>query len=146
MIRGDYAPQSFVDVDAESYLKATIAIYELNEVGPLADLYAWSYRRSCQRYDTTARVVGFDEISALYRQSRRALVADLVRAKIPPSEASAWIATHVPGNVEPQHREKFLSDVLAEINNLDASRIGGLGITRQELEAWQEHSLQSSPR
>jgi DNA-binding transcriptional ArsR family regulator len=146
LIRGDYVPQSFVDVDPESYLKATIAIYEFNEVGPLADLYAWSYRRSCQRYDTTIEVVGFDEISALYRQSRRALVADLVRAKIADSEASDWIAAHVPGNVEPQHREKFLSDVLAEINNLDASRIGGLGITRQELEAWQEHSLQSSLR
>jgi len=146
LIRGDYVPQSFVDVDAESYLKATIALYEFNEVGPLADLYAWSYRRSCQRYDTTIEIVGFDEISALYRQSRRALVADLVRAKIPHSEASAWTAVHVPGNVEPQHREKFLSDVLAEINNLDASRIGGLGITRQELEAWQKLSLQSPLR
>jgi len=44
----------------------------------------------------------------------------------------------VPANVEPQHRQKFVSDVLAELEHLDASRIGGLGITRQELEAWQE--------
>jgi len=28
--------------------------------------------------------------------------------------------------------------VLAELENLDASRIGGLGIMREELEAWQE--------
>jgi hypothetical protein len=41
-------------------------------------------------------------------------------------------------HVEPQHREKFISDVLAELENLGASRIGGLGITREELEAWQE--------
>ncbi|HEY6457690.1 MAG TPA: hypothetical protein VIY90_20625 [Steroidobacteraceae bacterium] len=46
--------------------------------------------------------------------------------------------THVPGNVEPQHREKFISDVVAKIENLDASRIGGLGITREELAAWQQ--------
>jgi DNA-binding transcriptional ArsR family regulator len=45
---------------------------------------------------------------------------------------------HVPSNVEPQHREKFISDVLAELEYLDASRIGGLGLTREELEAWQE--------
>jgi hypothetical protein len=128
LIRGEYVPQSFVEVDPESYLKATIAIYELNEVGPLSDLYAWSYRRSCQRYDTTLQVVGFDAISALYRQSRRALVADLPN----------WIAANVPVNVEPQHREKFVSDVLAELDHLDASRIGGLGITQQELEAWQK--------
>jgi Fic family protein len=138
LIRGDYVPQSFVEVDPDSYLKATIAVYELNEVGPLADLYTWSYRRSCQRYDTTVQVVGFDEIAALYRPSRRALVADLVRAKVPPGEVANWITAHVPANVEPQHQEKFVSDVLAELEHLNASRIGGLGITRQELEAWQE--------
>jgi len=137
LIRGDYVPQSFVEVDPDSYLKATIAVYELNEVGPLADLYAWSYRRSCQRYDTTAQVVGFDEIAALYRQSRRALVADLVRAQVPTNEVANWITAHLPTNIVlPQHREKFVSDVLAELEHLDASRIGGLGITRQELEAW----------
>ncbi len=138
LLRGDYVPQSFVEVDTDSYLKATIAVYELNEVGPLADLYAWSYRRSCQRYDTTVQVVGFDEIAALYRQSRRALVADLVRAKVPPNDVANWITAHVPANVEPQYREKFVSDVLAELEHIDASRIGGLGITRQELEAWRE--------
>ena len=136
LIRGDYVPQSFVDVDQDAYLKATIAVYELNEVGPLADVYAWSYQRTCQRFETTARVVGFDEIAALYRPSRRALVADLVRAKVPPEEVGRWITAHLPANVEPQHREKFVSDVLAELQHLDASRIGGLGITRQELEAW----------
>src|SRR5437016_2503774 len=138
LIRGDYVPQSFVDVDQDAYLKATIAVYELNEVGPLTDVYAWSYRRTCQRFDTTVQVVGFDEIAALYRPSRRALVTDLVRAKVPQDKVAEWITAHVPGNVEPQHREKFISDVLAELQNLDASRIGGLGIMGEELEAWQE--------
>jgi hypothetical protein len=137
LIRGDYVPQSFVDVDQDAYLKATIAVYEFNEVGPLADVYAWSYRRTCQRYDTTVQVVGFDEIAALYRPSRRALVTDLVRAKVPQDKVAEWIAVHVPANVEAQHREKFISDVLVEIENLDASWIGGLGITQEELEAWQ---------
>ena len=130
-------PQSFVEMDADSYLKATIAVYELNEVGPLADVYAWSYQRSCQRYDTTAQAVGFDEIAALYRTQRRALVTDLVRAKVASDKVPEWITANTPVNVEPQHREKFISDVLAELQHLDVSRIGGLGITRQELEAWQ---------
>lgn len=78
-----------------------------------------------------------DEISALYRPLRRALVANLVRAKVLPSEQANWIRAHVTADVESQHQEKFVSDVLAELNTLDASRIGGLGITRQELEAWQ---------
>lgn len=136
LIRGDYVPQSFVEMDQDAYLKATIAVYEFNEVGPLADVYAWSYQRTCQRFETTAQVVGFDEIAALYRPSRRALVAELVRANVPHYKVAEWISSHVPQNVDPPHREKFISDVLGELENLDASRIGGLGITRQELEAW----------
>ena len=137
LIQGDYVPQSFVDAHQDAYLKATIAVYELNEVGPLADVYAWSYRRSCQRFDTTAVAVGFDEIAALYRTQRRALVTDLVRSKIPPNKISEWVTEHVPVTVQPEHREKFISDVLAEIEHLDASRIRGLGITQEELEAWE---------
>jgi hypothetical protein len=47
-----------------------------------------------------------------------------------------WITENVPKDFEPQHREKFISDVLAEVENLDALRICGLGITPQELEVW----------
>lgn len=138
LIKGDYVPQSFVDVDQDAYLTATIVVYELNQVAPLADVYAWSYRRSCQRYDTTAQVVGFDEIAALYRTQRRAMVTDLVRNKVPPDKVAQWIVANVPPNVESQHREKFIGDVLAELEHLDASRIGGLDITPEQLEAWQQ--------
>jgi len=137
LIRADYVPQSFVEMDQEAYLKATIAIYELNEIGPLADVYAWSYRRTCERFATTAKVIGFDEIAALYRAPRRTLVADLVRSKVPQENVAEWIVARIPNGVEREHREKFISDVLAELDNLDASRFGGLGITREELEAWQ---------
>jgi len=137
LIRGDYVPQSFVEVDQRAYLSATIAVYELNEVEPLADVYVWCYRRSCQRFDTNVQVVGFDEVAALYRTQRRALVTKLVRAKVPPDEVAEWITANVPNDIERQHREKFVSDVVAEVDNLDASRVGGLGITPQELEAWQ---------
>ena len=38
--------------------------------------------------------------------------------------------------IEPQHRDKFMQDVLAELENLDVSRIAGLGISREQLDAW----------
>jgi Fic family protein len=137
LIAGDYVPQSFVEVDQRAYLSATIAIYELNQAEPLADVYVWCYQRSCQRFDANVQVVGFDEVAALYRTQRRALVTELVRAKVVPDKVAEWITANVPKDVEPKHRQKFFSDVLAEVENLDASRIGGLGITPQELEAWQ---------
>jgi hypothetical protein len=136
LIAHDYVPQSFVDVDKSDFLKATIVFYELNEVGPLAELYCWSYRRSCQHFDTSVQVIGFDELAALYRPQRRALVADLIRALVPPDKVRAYFNSHWPSQVEAHHAEKFRQDVLTELDHLDASRIGGLGITREQLQEW----------
>jgi hypothetical protein len=60
----------------------------------------------------------------------------LVRAKVAPDNVAEWITANVSKDAEQQHCEKFISDVLAEVENLDASRIGGLEITPQELEFW----------
>ncbi len=136
LITQDYVPQSFVDVNKDDYLKATIVFYELNDVRPLADLYCWAYGRSCLHFDTSVQVVGFDEIAALYRPQRRALVAELVRSLVPPEGVASFIETRITDEVQPQHRDKFKQDVLAELNHLDNSRVAGLGISREQLEAW----------
>jgi Fic family protein len=136
LITQDYVPQSFVDINKDDYLRATIVFYELNDVRPLAELYCWTYRRSCLHFDTNAQVIGFDEIAALYRPLRRALVADLVRSLVAPSKVTDYIESHITDQVAPQNRDKFKQDVLAEIDHLDISRMGGLGITRQQMEAW----------
>ena len=136
LISQDYVPQSFVDVNKDDYLKATIVFYELNDVRPLADLYCWAYERSCLHFDTSVQVVGFDEIAALYRPLRRALVAELVRSLVPPERVGGFIEARITDEVQPQHRDKFEQDVLAELDHLDNSRMAGLGITREQLEAW----------
>lgn len=136
LISRDYVPHSFVDVNKDDYLKATIVFYELNDARPLADLYSWAYRRSCLRFDTAVEIVGFDEIAALYRPLRRSLVAELVRSLVPPAQVAGFIEAHAIDQVQPQHWDKFKQDVLAEIANLDAARIGCLGITREQLGAW----------
>lgn len=136
LITRDYVPQSFVDVNKDDYLKATIVFYELNEVRPLAELYCWAYQRSCLHFDTSVQVVGFDEIAARYRPLRRALVAELVRSLVPPDGVMGFIESRTTDEIQPEHRDKFKQDVLAELDHLDISRMGGLGITREQLEAW----------
>ena len=136
LIKSDFVPQSFVDVDKNDYLKATIVLYELNEVAPLVDLYCWAYRRSCLQFDNFVQVVGFDEIAATYRSHRRSLVADMVRAHIAMAQAPPYINEHMPAQVEPSHQDKFRKDVMAELAHWDGSRIGGLGLSREELADW----------
>ena len=64
------------------------------------------------------------------------LVADLVRSLVPPAEVMGFIEARITDQVQPQHRDKFTQDVVAELNHLDISRMGGLGITREQLAAW----------
>jgi hypothetical protein len=47
-----------------------------------------------------------------------------------------FIEARITDQVQPQHRDKFKQDVLAELDHLDFSRMGGLGITRTQLDAW----------
>lgn len=136
LIQHDYVPQSFVDADKSDYMKALICFYEFNEVQPLAELYCWSYLRTCQHYDTSVQVLGFDEIAVLYRAQRRALVAEIVRSLVPRSKAEAYLAKHIPAEVREEHREKFLHDALIEVERLDVPRSAGLGIDRAQLEDW----------
>lgn len=136
LIKSDFVPQSFVDVDRHDYLKATIVLDELNEVGPLADLYCWAYRRSCLQFDTFVQVVGFDEIAATYRPQRRSLVAEMVRAQIGMPRAPTYINEHMPSKIQAAHQDKFRNDVMAELAHLDNSRIGVLGLSREELGDW----------
>ncbi|MCV6628067.1 MAG: Fic family protein [Cellvibrionaceae bacterium] len=136
LIAEDYVPQSFIDVDKDAYLKAIICFYELNNIAPLAELYCWSYMRSCLHFDNQLQAVGFDEIAALYRSQRRALVAEVVRQQLSAGEIPHFLQAQFPKGIAAEHREKFLQDVLEEIKHLDVVRIAGMGITRREYEAW----------
>jgi Fic family protein len=137
LITQDFVPQSFIDVDKDDYLSATISVYELKEVGPLAELYCWSYLRTCQHYDAGAEAVGFDEIAARYRSQRRGMVAEIVKARVSPSAEREYVRRHMPKDIARAHRQKFLADVLSELEHLDAARVAGMGITKAELEAWE---------
>ncbi|HEY8509789.1 MAG TPA: Fic family protein [Steroidobacteraceae bacterium] len=136
LITNDYMPQSFIDVDKDDYLDAISCLYELRDTRPLAEIYVWSYLRACEHYSVGAQPVVFDEIAARYRPLRRAMVAEIVQRRVRPAQVRKHVQAHMPKEVERAHRDKFLQDVLTELEHLDIARIAALGITRQQLEAW----------
>ncbi len=50
LVRHNLGPLSFIDTPPDRYIAATLAVYEETQVQPLAELFAWAYERSCQRY------------------------------------------------------------------------------------------------
>jgi Fic family protein len=136
LIRNDYIPQSFVDANKNDYTNALACFYEFKEVLPLAELYVWSYLRSCQHYDTSVQVLGFDEIAVLYRPQRRALIGEIVKSLIAMSAVPDFLSAHIPREIKPEHREKFQDDVMTDLKQLDVTRLPGLGVDRAGLQAW----------
>jgi hypothetical protein len=78
------APLSFVDVPEAEYVAGTLAVYELNRVDLLRDVYAWAYERSCQRYTAIKDSLPEpDPLRLRYRDALTTVVAGVVRAGLP---------------------------------------------------------------
>ena len=80
LIRENLAPLSFVDVPRSDYISGTLAIYELNRVELLRDVFAWAYERSCQRYTTIRDSLPEpDPLSFRHRDALTEVVSGIVR-------------------------------------------------------------------
>ena len=52
------ARSRLLGVPRRDYLEATLAVYELNRVELLREVFAWAYERSCQRYGALRAMLG----------------------------------------------------------------------------------------
>lgn len=136
LVKQNLVPLSFNDVEREDYTAAVIAIYELQDVQPLVDLYAFTYLRSCALYDSTIQSLGFDEVRVRYRAERRNVVREIILQRLFGSALKIFIASQAK-KIPTKDRSAFLEDLDEDLRLLDESRIAGLGVTPSELHAWQ---------
>ena len=58
LIRLNLSPLSFVDVPQKTYINGLLAVYELNQIDLLRDVFIWAYERSCALYSATRQTLG----------------------------------------------------------------------------------------
>lgn len=137
LVKNDFIPISFNDIEKEDYQKAIIAIYELNQTLPLSDLFVFSYTKSCKEYQVIYQSFVFDAERIRYRIERRTLIAKIIKEKVPGSQLRNYIETIAKESIPILHQEKFVDDVLDDLYHLDHIKLAGLEVTRQEFEDWQ---------
>lgn len=137
LIKGNLVPAAFSDVPVEDYMSAMIAIYELQDVRPLVDLYVYSYLRSCAAYDSTVKVMGFDEVRVRYRQERRTVVREVILQRLVGEAMRAFVNAEADTRVPGAARTDFTEDILEDLEQIDESRLVGLGVTVEQLNVWQ---------
>lgn len=136
LIKNNLVPLSFSDVGKEDYISALIAIYELQDIRPILDLYVFSYMRTCAMYDSTVKSMGFDEIRVRYRQIRRLLLREIILNQLIGEPLQRYISAQTLQLVKEPDQKAFLEDVLEDLKEISESRIAGLGITPKQLQDW----------
>jgi prophage maintenance system killer protein len=135
-IKANLCPLSFTDVARDDYTAALLAIYEKNDVAPMLDLFSWAYSRSCQQYGVVKKSLGeIDAFRIQYRQQRKAVMGQIVRHSLNGAAAEELIENYCQ-NHGINDIDKFTAMTLADLSNLHAGAIIGLGITEAQLEAW----------
>lgn len=117
------APLSFLDVSEDDYGRAKIGVYERLDTSVAADLFAWTYRRSIQKYAAQIEAAGLpDPFRVEHREAINEAVCRVVRDRDSLREAVASLG--LPQ--EDAHR-------LVEIVKGDISRLGEHNFARYRL-------------
>lgn len=140
LIKGNLVPAAFSDVLVEDYMSAMISVYELQDVRPVVDLYVYSYLRTCAAYDSTVKAMGFDEVRVRHRQDRREVVREVILRGLVGEELRAFVDVEAEKRVPAAVRDGFAADVFEDLEQMDESRLAGLGVVAEQLKTWQERS------
>ena len=136
LIKNNLVPLSFSDVERNDYTSAMIAVYELQNVHPILDLYVFSYMRTCALYDSTVKTINYDEIRVRYRQQRRGIISHIITYNLVGRSLHKYISTQTSKLIKKKDRASFIEDVMEDLKEIDESRIVGLGITKDQLKNW----------
>lgn len=127
--RHNLCPLSFVDVPREDYLNATIAIYELNRIDYIRDLFVWAYQRSASRYSAVRQSLGDpDPFRLRYREE----LTQLVRHEVLGESATSQKTKSIPQ----EHRERLNQILAQELRTLHEGNISRHRLRPSEFYAW----------
>jgi hypothetical protein len=137
LIRHNLCPLSFIDVPQQAYVDGMIAVYELNRIELLRDVFIWAYERSCQQYVAVRQqLVPPDTFRLRYRTELSDAVRAIIRRAQPVSEEA--IRSVMPPTVLGADRDRFVALVLEEFNALHAGNAIRFGLRPLEFETWRK--------
>lgn len=135
-IQQNLCPLSFVDVPHETYVEATIGVYERQNIALLRDLFVWAYPRSSEQYRVVREALGEpDAVRFRYREELANLVRETVqaRASIRRSRLHALAEQH---HIEADDQAAVVERAMDILLNLTEGVAGRYGLSVEEIDAW----------
>ena len=138
-IKRNLSPLSFIDVPRALYTDAVLAVYELNQVDLLRDVFIWAYERSAARYAAVRQSLGEpDPFRFKHKAALRQIISEVVRSRMDRKAAAAYIAGWVDKNLPEADREKFRDIAESELLSLHEGNFARYQIRPSEFQGWQQ--------
>jgi len=133
------APLSFTGVAEKDYTDAVLAVYELNEVSLLREVFEQAYERSAQRYTVIRGVMGEpDTFRVRYREAINGQVGEIIRAKLDRRQAAARLRAWAEDSVIEADRRKFIAAAEESLSGLHEGNFARYRVRPSEFEAWMQ--------
>lgn len=137
-IKQNLSPLSFIDVPKDIYTYGLLAVYELNRIEILKDVFMWAYERSAWRYAALRQTISKpDPFVMKYREEIRNLVRDIVLSISPYEEALLKIKQDAE-KLPQEDRGRFVEIVDYDLLNLNENNIARFFIRPSEFLSWKE--------
>jgi len=135
LIRNNLCPLSFIDVPEQAYIEGTLAVYELNQIDLLRDVFTWAYERSCQHYlAITQTMAEPDPLRIRYREPLFMAVRKIVQDNHEPTAKNIQQLTDelIPEN----DQEAFNKMVLNDLQRLHEGSVARYRLKLSEFQSW----------
>ena len=137
-IRDNLAPLSFTDVPNDLYIQGLLAVYELNRIELLRDVFIWAYERSAARYDVIRQTIGEpDPFKLQHRKIISELVSQVITDQMPREIATAFILRRSMA-LPSEDQERLRRAVNIELNSLHEGNIARYWVRPSEFATWKQ--------
>lgn len=137
LLKHNFCPLSFVEVEAEHYLKGLLGVYELNRIEYLRDVFVRAYVRSAERYPSIRDSLGEpDPFRLRFRGVIRDIVQGIVLNDVPREEELAWLKAKLPVELSPAEMVEMREVVDRELLGLHEGNIARFRLRPSEFQKW----------
>ena len=137
LMKHNLCPLSFIDVPQDEYVHSLLAIYELNKIDYLRDLFVWAYERSAAKYSAIRQTLGEpDPFRFKYRSLVGNCVSEVVEGTMDKTKAIARISEFANSQVPKKDRHRFIEIVEGELMSLHIGSIARYKLLPNIFETW----------
>jgi len=137
LIKHNLSPLSFIDVPKTDYINGLLAIYELNKIDLLRDVFIWAYERSAQQYQLVQNTLGDPNLLQMkFKKELTELIHRVVSNNLKGEMIIQTVQQWTKNNIAEEHQKQFIQIAEREIASLHEGNIAIYHIKPEIFARW----------